>query len=291
MAANIRLPLVAGRFYTADSDELRGEVQGYLDKAASYRTECADLPAIGCMVPHAGYMFSGLVAGLTLGQIPVPETVLLLGPSHTGRGAGLSLWPGGAWRTPLGDVPVDSQAVDRLVDLSAELSPGPQTFMKRDTAAHLEDHALEVVLPFLQVMQPNLSIIPLSVRVCSAEGLPIVGEVMARFVRERSAAGRPVLLLTSSDMSHYLPHDEGKLVDRMALEQVSKLSPDGLFNVCAQKRISMCGFIPMTAMLYACRALGAHRCCITAHTSSGITGRDFGAGMDKVVGYAGAIIN
>ena len=288
--ANIRMPVVAGRFYPADPAELKGEVQSYLDKASAYRTECASSPVIGCMVPHAGYMFSGLVAGLTLGQIDLPETVLLLGPSHTGKGAGLALWPDGAWRTPLGDVPVDAQGVDRLVEISAEKSSGPASLLRRDTAAHIQDHAIEVVLPFLQVLQPKLKIIPLCIRAFSGEGLSVVGASIAAFVRERAAEGEPVLLVTSSDMSHYLPHDEGKLADRLALEQVKNLDAEGLFKVCALERISMCGFIPMSVMLHACGALGAMRCCITAHTSSGITGRAYGAEMSSVVGYAGAII-
>lgn len=291
MAGNLRMPLVAGRFYPADPAELLGEVRRYLDKAIDHRSECAEYPVLGCMVPHAGYVFSGLVAGLTLGQIEVPETVLILGPNHSGKGAGLALWPDGAWRTPLGDVPVDAAGVERLVDLSAEISSGPAALMRRDTAAHAPEHSIEVVLPFLQAMQPELSIIPLCVRAYSDEGLPVLGEVIARFVSERTAAGRPVLLLTSSDMSHYLPHDEGKLVDRMALDQIRKLDADGLFRVCAIERISMCGFVPMSIMLHACRALGASRCCITAHTSSGITGKAYGADMSSVVGYAGAIIN
>lgn len=291
MAGNIRMPLVAGRFYPADAAELAGEVQKYLDKAASYRTGCADSPAIGCMVPHAGYMFSGLVAGLTLGQLSVPETVIILAPSHTGKGAALALWPDGAWRTPLGETPVDAAGVERLVELSAEKSSGPASLLRRDTAAHLQDHAIEAVLPFLQALQPALQIIPLCIRAYSDEGLPVVGGVLADFVRERSKAGRPVLMVTSSDMSHYLPHDEGKLADRMALEKIRHLDADGLFRTCALERISMCGFIPMSVMLHACNALGATRCCIAAHTSSGITGRDYGADMSSVVGYAGAIIN
>lgn len=291
MAANLRIPLVAGRFYPADPDALRGEVRRYLDKASDYRTECAGLPALGCMVPHAGYMFSGLVAGITLGQIPVPETVLIIGPNHTGKGAPLALWPDGSWRTPLGDVPVDAAGVDRLTDLSTELSSGPASLMRRDTAAHARDHAIEVVIPFLQVLQPNLSIIPLCASAYSDEGLPAVGRAIAGFARERAAAGRPVLLVTSSDMSHYLPHDEGKLVDRLALEQIQKLDAHGLFKVCAQERISMCGCVPMSIMLHACRELGASRCCLTAHTSSGITGKAYGAEMSSVVGYAGVIVN
>lgn len=290
MNARIRMPIVAGRFYPADPAELLGQARAYLDRADDYRTECAASPALGCMVPHAGYMFSGLVAGLTLGQVEVPETVIILGPSHTGKGAGLALWPDGVWRTPLGDVPVDSAGVDALVEISADLSSGPASLMTRDTAAHLGDHAIEVVLPFLQALQPDLSIIPLCVRAYSAEGLPVAGQALAAFVKERAGAGRRTLMVTSSDMSHYLPHDEGRLADRRALEQVQKLDAEGLFSVCALERISMCGFIPMSIMLHACNALGAERCCITAHTSSGITGRDYGADMSSVVGYAGAII-
>lgn len=291
MLGNIRKAVVAGRFYPAEREQLLSEVNSYFAAAGNHRTECADYPVLGCMVPHAGYMFSGIVAGLTLGQIKVPETVLILSPNHTGRGANLSLWPDGAWRTPLGDVPVDSAGVERLVELSANKVSAPEYFMQRDTAAHTQDHAIEVILPFLQALQANLQIIPLCVRSVSPEAFSGLAESLGDFVRERNEAGNPVLLLTSSDMSHYLPHEEGKKLDRMALEQVARLDGRGLFKLCRLERISMCGFVPMSIMLEVCRSLGASRCCITAHTSSGVTGRDYGADMSSVVGYAGVIIN
>ncbi len=284
---SIRQPVVAGRFYPADSEALRQEVADYLAKAGEYRVECADKPALGCMAPHAGYMFSGMVAGLTLGQVPIPETVLLLAPSHTGAGPSLALWPGGAWRTPLGDVTVDEAGVERLL---AYAENGHTALFQASEAAHAGDHAIEVILPFLQVLRSDVKIIPLCVREYDLTRLRHAGEAIARLVKERQSGGG-MLLLSSSDMSHYLPHDQGKKQDLLALAQVQKLAPEGLFDVCLRHKISMCGFAPTTLMLYACKALGAERCCITAHTSSGVTGRAYGAGMDSVVGYAGAIIN
>lgn len=285
----IRNPAVAGRFYTDDPENLRQELRGYLDKSADYLTECAGRPAIGCMVPHAGYVFSGMVAGLTLGQIAVPAKVLVLAPSHTGYGPQLSLWPEGVWRTPLGDVPVDSKGVDFLVNYTDEA--GKSGLFEKDTTAHLKDHAIEVVLPFLQAINPDIEIIPLCVRLYNPDALRQAGLALAALVKKYQKAGENLLLLTSSDMSHYLPHDEGKKQDRLALEKIQKLDPSGLFNVCAINKISMCGFAPMALMLFACNGLGATRCCLAAHTSSGITGQAFGASMDSVVGYAGAIIS
>ncbi|MDR2050697.1 MAG: AmmeMemoRadiSam system protein B [Deltaproteobacteria bacterium] len=287
---NIRQPVVSGRFYTADPQTLRTEVQGYLDQGADFRAECADMDILGCMVPHAGYIFSGGVAGLTLSQARLPESVLLLGPNHTGLGPALSLWPDGAWSTPLGDVPVDSDGVDWLLGWRASDEKSGGSLFTADRTAHLREHSLEVLLPFLQLQRSTLSIIPLCVREYNPERLKEAGLAVAALVRSRQERGKALLLITSSDMSHYLPHEEGRKQDLLALEQILDLSPEGLFQVCVRKKISMCGFAAMTIMLHACKVLGATRCRLTAHTSSGVTGKKYGADMKSVVGYAGALI-
>ncbi|MDR2503479.1 MAG: AmmeMemoRadiSam system protein B [Deltaproteobacteria bacterium] len=279
MSEPARLPVAAGKFYTAKAAALRSELEVFLGQAG------LEQPALGCMLPHAGYVFSGKVAGLTLARVAVPETVILLGPNHTGLGPSLSLWPGGHWHTPLGNVPVDGEGVESLMN-----SPEGAGLFTADTSAHLREHSLEVILPFLQMRREKLRIIPLCVCEYNLDKLARAGRALAALARSLREAGRASLLLTSSDMSHYLPHEQGQKLDRLALEQIEKLDPEGLFQVCVREKISMCGFAPMTMMLCACRELGAARCHTVAHTSSGITGRAYGADMRSVVGYAGAVI-
>ena len=279
----IRAPVAAGRFYAADPAGLRREAGAWLEEAPG--SGSGGTEALACMLPHAGYVFSGRVAGNTLGRISRKAAVLLLGPNHSGRGAALALWPDGAWRTPLGDAPVDKAGVDSL---AAWPSPGLFTL---DTAAHAGEHSLEVLLPFFMLWRDPVRIIPLCVREYNLERLREAGLAVASLARERREAGDPLLLAASSDMSHYLPHEEGRRQDLLALEQVLALDPEGLFRVCVSKKISMCGFAPMTILLYACKALGASRAEVTAHTSSGITGKKYGAKLDSVVGYAGVIIS
>lgn len=277
----IRKPAVAGRFYPDDPPELRALAQACLsrspEEAPSPKPE-----ALGLMLPHAGYIFSGAVAGLTLGQAAPPQKAILLGPSHTGRGAALSVWPGGAWRTPLGDVPVDEGL---CAELTAEGSP-----FSPDTQSHLADHALEVMLPLLQVYSPGISIVPVTVSEYNLEKLSQAGKILAGLAARRRAAGERLCLLASSDMNHFLPHAENMRKDALALDRLREFDPEGLFRTVAENGISMCGFAAVTLMLLACREMGARECRITAHTSSGVTGKPYGADMQRVVGYAGAII-
>lgn len=278
----VRQPCVAGRFYGGDPDALEREIQGYLAASAEHLSPCAGSFPIGMMLPHAGYMFSGRVAGLTLGQVELEGSVFILGPSHTGQGEKLAVWPGGSWVTPLGSVPVDKNLAEALINSNAGF--------KADTRAHQQDHCLEVLVPLLQVKSPKSSIVPVIVREYNLAALERAGKALAAIIRHETENGRKAVMVASSDMSHYLPHEEGQRQDRLALEHVKALDPEGLYATVTSQRISMCGFAPVSMMLFATREFGASRCCVTAHTSSGITGKAFGASMDQVVGYAGAIV-
>lgn len=281
----IRKPAVAGRFYPDDPAGLEALVRACLEKAPT--SSAAPKPqALGLMLPHAGYIFSGAVAGLTLGQIEPPQKIILLGPNHTGhtgRGA-LSVWPSGAWRTPLGDVPVDESLAAELVNT------GQGRLFRADTRPHLADHALEVMLPLLQVYSPDISIVPVTVSEYNLENLRLAGKALADIAARRRAAGENLCLLASSDMNHFLPHTENMRKDAPALDRLREFDPEGLFRVVSENGISMCGFAAVTLMLFACREMGGKEGRVTAHTSSGVTGRPYGADMRRVVGYAGAII-
>ena len=284
----IRRPVVAGQFYTGDPVVLRQQITTFLsagvdsgaDTSAEKRRQsaaaCGDAPTLLAMVPHAGYVYSGAVAGQTLGAARLAGTVILLGPNHTGRGEAVAVWPGGEWLSPLGSVAVDS-------DFAACLVKSDPVFAL-DTAAHLYEHSLEVVLPFLQVARPDVKIVPIAIATPSPEVLARCGAALARCIQ---AHGAPVTMVVSTDMSHYVSHEEARRNDLLALAMIESIDPEGLYNTVREHGITMCGVLPMTAGLVACRLLGADRASITRYATSGEVSGD----MDKVVGYAGALVH
>lgn len=265
----IRPAAVAGTFYEGRPEDLRRHVERLLPAAA------VESPAFGAIVPHAGYVYSGSVAGEVYARLRIPAAVVLFCPNHTGRGRPASLDPSHAWRTPLGDVPVDRALAARL----AELSPS----LELDAAAHAREHSLEVQLPFLQVRRPDVAI----VAVClGAPDLALCQELGEAFVRLREEQEEPPLLLASSDMNHYESRAVGSRKDGLALARVEALDPQGLFSTVLTESISMCGFLPATALLFAARTAGASSATVVARRDSG----DETGDTSSVVGYAGVII-
>jgi MEMO1 family protein len=262
-----REPAVAGRFYAADRERLAADVARLLggDGLAPRR-------AVGVLAPHAGYVYSGRVAGATYARVEVPARAIVLAPNHTGRGARCALWPDGAFRTPLGRVPIDAA-------LTAALAACP--LVEEDRAAHLHEHALEVQLPFLQARRPDVAIAALCLGPLSADECVALGRAVARAVR-----GVGALLVASSDMSHYEPAERARAHDLAALEPFLALDARGLHARVRGEDISMCGVIPATVMLAAAAELGATRAELVAYANSG----DVNGDRESVVGYAGAIV-
>ena len=261
-----REPAVAGRFYPGRKDDLAREAGALLADTSRVA------PAVAVLAPHAGYMYSGRVAGATYARVDVPERVVVLCPNHTGLGERVALWPGGAWRTPLGSVPIDAE-------LTAALRACPG--VREDRTAHLAEHALEVQLPFLQVRNPSFTLAALCLGPLSAGDAEALGEAIGAVLGDH-----PALLVASSDMSHYVPAAVARRQDHRALDRVLALDARGLHEVVRAERISMCGVVPATVMLAAARARGARAAEIVAYATSGdVTGDDA-----SVVGYAGAIV-
>jgi hypothetical protein len=265
-----REPAVAGRFYPGEPDRLRAEVARRLGAAPS----AAPLRAIAVLAPHAGYVYSGDVAGATFASIDVPARAIVLCPNHTGLGATASLWPDGGWRTPLGRVPVDR-------DLAAALATCP--LVKPDRAAHAFEHALEVELPFLQARRPDIAIAPLCLGPLDLAGCAEIGRAVAAAARGSTLG---VLIVASSDMSHYLPADEAERQDRRALDALLALEPERLYQTVRREGITMCGVVPATVMLFAARELGATAARLVRYASSG----DVSGDRTSVVGYAGVVV-
>lgn len=264
-----REPAVAGRFYPGDAAALRREVAELLGPPV------AAAPALALVGPHAGYVYSGAIAGQTWARVLVPRRVVLMCPNHTGRGVPLSLWPGGGWRLPTGVVPVD-EALTEAIRTQCGATP--------DRAAHLHEHALEVHLPFALARQPELRIAALCLAGLSAAECRAVGEGLAAVVRD--SGDEPVLLVASTDMSHYIAADEAAALDGLALAQIEALDPEGLYRTVQRHHISMCGVLPTTVALFAARSLGATRAELVRYGNSGERSGDY----ERVVGYAGVVV-
>jgi len=266
----VRPPAVAGTFYEGRPERLERDVRSLLPPAVS------KVRAVGAIVPHAGYMYSGGVAGAVYARLEIPAAVVVLCPNHTGRGAPAALDPSEAWRTPLGDVPVDARLSARLKELAPSLRP--------DSEAHRREHSLEVQLPFLQALRPDFELVPVSLGEPSLALCREVGEALARLCDEEP---EPPLLLASSDMNHYESRSIGRAKDDRALARVEALDPEGLFRTILTEDISMCGFLPATALLFAAGGSGRHRTAtVVARADSG----DQTGDSSSVVGYAGVIV-
>lgn len=267
--AQPRRPAVAGRFYPGTSDAVQRALEGYLPAEATPR------PALALMAPHAGWMYSGAIAGETWAQVVVPRRVVLLCPNHTGLGPARSLWSGGAWVLPGGAVAVDETLGARL-QAQCGLTP--------DRDAHRHEHAIEVHLPFARARRPDVEI----AAICLSGGLGAAAcaEIGAGLAQAIRATPGEVLIAASTDMSHYVEAEQARGLDRFALDRVLALDPEGLLSTVRRHRISMCGVIPTAVALHAALALGATRADLIRYGNSGEASGDF----DRVVGYAGAVI-
>jgi MEMO1 family protein len=276
MASAVRQPAVAGRFYPANAQHLRAEVEKFttVPAAESAKPE-TKIRAFGCVVPHAGYMYSGHVAGAVFRRLELPRCFVILCPNHTGMGEPLAIMSEGAWHTPLGDVSIDEQLAEQL---KARLP-----LLSEDPAAHRYEHALEVQLPFLQVLAPGFEFVPITVGTSNFEVLSALGTVISNVVAE---AGSPVLVIASSDMNHYESDSVTRTKDRRAIDRLLALDPRGLYDIVHKADISMCGYGPAVVMLTAARKLGATRAELIRYATSG----DVSGDRDMVVGYAGVAV-
>jgi hypothetical protein len=273
METSIRRPAVAGRFYPGDPQELRADIHFYL--SSSDASSEPPIRAIGCIVPHAGYVYSGHVAGAVFSRIEIPELCIVLCPNHTGVGHALAIMSDGAWEIPLGKVPIDSTFAAKLKNNFDALQD--------DATAHRAEHATEVELPFLLVRQPKLRFVPITIGTSRFELLDRLGEVLASTI---AAEKNDILIVASSDMNHYESDAITRIKDHQAIERILTLDPHGLYDIVTQQAISMCGFGPAVAMLTAARKLGARSADLVKYATSG----DISGDRERVVGYAGVVI-
>jgi AmmeMemoRadiSam system protein B len=275
----LRHPAVAGHFYQGTPEALRKQVQGFIIPGAKR------VRALGILAPHAGLLYSGAVAGAVYSSIELPDTFILIGPNHTGLGASVSLMASGRWETPLGTVDIDEPLAAAILEKSKQIH--------EDTLAHLREHSLEVQLPFIQYFKHTFMIVPLQILDTRLETCLEVGRAIAAAIQERGAQGAEreserhrVLIVASSDMSHYERAVTAKEKDSKAIHQILNLDPQGLYRTVRDYGITMCGYGPAVVMLAACNTLGASHAELVKYANSGDVSGDY----EQVVGYAGIVI-
>ncbi len=268
----IRLPAVAGRFYPADAGALTQQVETLAGAADSGEK----LRARACLVPHAGYMYSGHVAGAVYGKLALPRRYIILGPRHYPQGEALAILSEGVWQTPLGPAQVD-------ILLAAELKRACP-MLREDSVAHRAEHSLEVQLPFLQRLVGEFRFVPIALGTVQFSALAELGRAVADVV---AAQGEEILIVASSDMNHYEEDELTRVKDRKALDKLLALDPRGLYDTVRREGITMCGYGPAVTMLTAARQLGSTRAELVRYATSG----DITGDRDEVVGYAGIVVH
>jgi AmmeMemoRadiSam system protein B/AmmeMemoRadiSam system protein A len=265
----IRKPVVAGQFYPATASQLREMIAGLVDEKA--RKE----EVVGLVSPHAGYVYSGSVVGAILSRTEFKDTFIILGPNHTGSGKPLSIMTEGIWETPLGQVEIDSELAKQILTVSRHL--------QEDNMAHVYEHSIEVQVPLLQYFKPDIKLVPIVLGYSSGDVYKEIGVEIARAVRDLN---REVVIIASSDMTHYEPHESAQRKDAQAIEAILDLDEDELLKRVDELNISMCGYAPTVSLIAAAKELGATGAELVKYQTSGDVSGDYSA----VVGYAGIII-
>lgn len=265
----IRPPAVAGRFYPAEPDRLKNQLEQFTLEDSHKAS------AIGCVVPHAGYIYSGKIAGAVYARLDLPKRFILLGPRHYPQGERLAILSEGSWDTPLGQAALDSALAAELKKLCPAL--------REDLVAHAPEHSLEVQLPFLIQLVRDFTFVPVLIAEVRVEALETLGHALAKLISSQKSR---TLIVASSDMNHRESDAITRVKDRKAIDAILSLDGRALYDTVRRDEISMCGYGPAVAMLTAARDLGAMGASLVRYATSAETTGDF----DDVVGYAGIIV-
>ncbi|MFQ5441932.1 MAG: AmmeMemoRadiSam system protein B [Thermodesulfobacteriota bacterium] len=263
-----RKACVAGQFYPGDAEELQAALRGFLPESVRQR-------ATAVICPHAGYIYSGAVAGAVYSAVEIPDNVILIGPNHTGLGRRASVMTAGAWEIPTGVVEINEELAGLVV--------GCTDLFSSDVSAHLGEHSLEVQLPFLYYLNRDVKIVPITIMQADYGECVEMGSALSKVI---SSYNKEVLLVVSSDMNHFEPDDLTRQKDALAIERVKDLDAGGLLGVTASNDITMCGVLPAAVAIEAAGRLGAEKALLVKYATSAETSGDYG----HVVGYAGFII-
>ncbi len=266
----LREPAVAGQFYGSEPEKLSAELDDLIPVRGSGSF------FYGALVPHAGYMYSGKTAGAVYAKIALPPAVILLGPNHTGMGSPGAVWARGAWKTPLGDVGVDSFLAGKLIDDSF--------LFREDYDAHLTEHSLEVQLPFLKYLRNDIKIVPISLGAFSYGDCERAAESISSVLSENPMRAA---VIASSDMSHYEPEKTARKKDSAAIDAMLAMDARSLYDSVRNQNISMCGYIPAVILIQAVKTLGSSKAELIEYTTSARASGDF----SSVVGYCGMVFS
>lgn len=264
-----REPVVAGQFYPGEDAALKEQIKSFIDEGAKKED------VSGAVLPHAGYVYSGKVAGAVYSRMILPESFVILGPNHTGRGKPFSIMVEGSWKTPLGEVEIDS-------DLAKEILASSQN-LESDEKAHSQEHSIEVQIPFLQYLIKDFRFVPIIL--CEVD-LVTCREIAQAIARAIKAKDEKVVVIASSDMTHYESQESAERKDKQAIEAILELNEARLLKRVRDLAISMCGYAPVVTMLSAAKELGAREAELVQYMTSGDTSGDYSA----VVGYAGVVV-
>jgi len=265
----IREPRVANQFYPGRDRDLKEDLSGRIKEVEKKET------VLALVSPHAGYVYSGDVAGAVYSIAEIPKDVVVMGPNHHGLGAPFSVMDRGTWRMPSGDIQINQKL--------AQLMVGESRWLRADDQAHINEHSVEVQLPFIHYVQPALKFVPVVLSTADYQTCEEIGSAIARAIK---SYGEPVVIVASTDMTHYESQESAQQKDQFAMERILAMDPSGLLDTVFRNNISMCGVIPTTVTLIAAKQLGATKARKIAYATSGDVSGDY----SYVVGYAGFII-
>lgn len=270
----IRGPAVAGSFYYWDPQMLSEQVDGFMEEDAGKEE------VLGVMAPHAGFIYSGAVAGKVYSRIKPADSYVVIGPNHTGLGAEYAIVREGVFRMPSGDVQVNSDLAENML-LNSK-------YLAEDGLAHQREHSIEVQLPFLKHLGRDFNFVPLCIsRIRSKEVFLEVAQDIGNAISAAAKKTREkVVVVASTDLTHYEPQKTAREKDGAVLDAVLALDPERLFDVVESRHVSMCGVGPTAIMLYACLSMGAKRAELAGYMTSGDVSGDF----SSVVGYGGVLV-
>jgi len=267
----VRDPAVAGQFYPGSKESLLKEL-GSMTKSGT-----GDIDAIGAISPHAGYPYSGSVAGATIGSLKAKRHYIIMGPNHTGMGQPFGISSADSWKTPLGKALIDKPLADEIVRISG--------YVKYDDLSCLAEHSVEVQIPFLQFLNKDFSFVPIIISYADLAVYRSIGSAIAEAIK-RLGLKKETAIIASTDMSHYEPSDTAKEKDGMAIDAILNLDESALVDKVSELDISMCGYAPVAIMIAATKELGATEAKLVRYANSGDVTGDY----SSVVGYAGVII-
>ena len=276
----IRRPSQAGMFYAGNPEDLKKQIEEcFLHKLGPGKipkvVEDGPRKIVGLICPHAGYMYSGPVAAHAYHRLALdgkPEVFVIMGPNHMGYGSAIALMNEGVWRTPFGDIEIDYETASRILRVSE--------LIDIDETAHKYEHSIEVQLPFLQYLYGSeFRFVPIVFLMQDLKSSQEVGKALAKALE-----GRNAVIIASTDMTHYEPHEQASRKDKLALSAVEKMNEEEFYSIIESYRVSACGYGPVAALIVASRLLGAKKAEILCYKTSGDVVGDY----SSVVGYASA---